>query len=232
MSSSAPVLSLSNVVFSWDRHAHPIQIPNLVLDRGEKVLVLGPSGSGKSTMLGLVYGTLVPHSGRVTVAGQDMTALSARRRDGVRAEHVGVIFQQFNLIPHASALDNVLLALRFAPQRRKRTPDPEDAARNMLADLGLPETDACRSAGQLSVGQQQRVAAARALIGSPELLVADEPTSSLDRANQNRFMDLVLSQAQQQGSSILLVSHDERLAKHFDRVIEMASGQSEDHMSC
>ena len=223
--SAANLLDVENVRFSWTRgSAFVLEVPRLALAAGEKLLLMGPSGAGKSTLLSLVVGIVAPQSGAIRVLGEDIARLGASRRDRFRAEHMGVIFQMFNLLPYGSAVDNVLLPLSFAPERQARI-GPAAAqvaeARRLLARLGLSE-DAIRSrrAADLSVGQQQRVAAARALIGRPELLIADEPTSALDPASRDQFLDLVLGEIG--GTGLLMVSHDPGLAPHFDRVVQLA----------
>lgn len=223
MSNSAPILDLKDVRYRWPgRASFGLEIPRFTLSSGETVLLLGQSGSGKSTLLSLICGTVLADQGRVSIAGTDIASLSPSKRDRFRAEQIGLIFQQFNLLPYASVLDNVLLPLRFAPARRAQIETPQDTAAKLCADLGLP-TDALKAkAGTLSVGQQQRVAAARALIGAPPLIVADEPTSALDAATQSTFLDLLFTQARAHNSTVLMVSHDARLASHFDRVVEMS----------
>jgi putative ABC transport system ATP-binding protein len=198
-----------------------LHVPNLTLARSETVLLLGESGSGKSTLLSLICGTIVADSGNVCVAGTDTAALSAGRRDRFRAEQIGLIFQQFNLLPFASVQDNILLPLKFAPERRNRVADPVTEAARLCNDLGLPNGVMSSKAGTLSVGQQQRVAAARALIGMPPLIIADEPTSSLDAATQTTFLELLFAQSLAHGTTLLMVSHDARLSNQFDRVIHM-----------
>lgn len=217
-----PILSLQDVRFTWpDARAFGLQVPRFDIEAGERVLLLGESGSGKSTLLSLICGTLAAHSGQVNVSGTDHASLSAKARDQFRAEHIGLIFQQFNLLPYASVLDNILLPLRFAPRRRSRVQGPQDTARRLCRMLGLPANVANTKAGQLSVGQQQRVAAARALIGAPPIIIADEPTSALDAATQSTFLDLLFAQAKESNSTVLMVSHDARLASYFDRTVEM-----------
>ncbi len=223
-------LSLEGVEYAWPgRSGFRLSVPAFAMAGGERVLLLGPSGSGKSTLLALVTGIAVPSAGRVTLLGQDLSALSSSARDRFRAEHVGVIFQMFNLLPYASAVDNALLPLSFAPGRRRRVgAAPREEALRLLDALGL-DREAVRAtrAGALSVGQQQRVAVARALIGRPEIVVADEPTSALDARSQAAFLDLLFGQVAESGASLLLVSHDERLAPRFDRVValpEIATG--------
>jgi putative ABC transport system ATP-binding protein len=198
-----------------------LHVPNLTLARSETVLLLGESGSGKSTLLSLICGTIVADSGSVCVAGTDTAALSAGRRDRFRAEQIGLIFQQFNLLPFASVQDNILLPLKFAPERRNRVADPVTEAARLCNDLGLPNGVMSSKAGTLSVGQQQRVAAARALIGMPPLIIADEPTSSLDAATQTTFLELLFAQSLAHATTLLMVSHDARLSNQFDRVIHM-----------
>jgi putative ABC transport system ATP-binding protein len=159
------------------------------------------------------------------VLGTDMSKLSSSARDRFRAEHFGIIFQMFNLLPYGSVLDNVLLPLSFAPKRRERASgagSAEGEALRLLASLGLdPEDVEGLSTAKLSVGQQQRVAAARALIGAPELIVADEPTSALDRNRQQAFLDLLFADVAAAGASLIMVSHEEELGKRFDRVVRL-----------
>lgn len=223
MRSNAPVLSVRDVRYRWSGRApFALEITDFSVAKSESVLLLGESGSGKSTLLSLICGTVTPQSGSVTVAGTDIATLSAGKRDSFRAEQIGLIFQQFNLLPYATVLDNILLPLRFAPLRRARVAQPQQTARALCRDLGLPEAAITAQAGTLSVGQQQRVAAARALIGAPPLIIADEPTSALDAATQATFLDLLFAQAQASSSTVLMVSHDARLASHFDRVVQMS----------
>lgn len=217
-----PVLSIEDLAFAWrGRAPFRLEVPGLAIGRGERVVLLGESGSGKSTLLSLICGIAVPERGRITIDGTDLTSLRAAARDRFRAERLGVIFQQFNLLPFATPLDNILLALQFARKRRAGA-NPRAEALRLTGELGLPEHQVLRaSAGDLSVGQQQRVAVARALIGSPALIVADEPTSSLDATAQSAFLDLLFSQLEAAGSSLIMVTHDERLASRFDRVLRL-----------
>jgi putative ABC transport system ATP-binding protein len=135
---------------------------------------------------------------------------------------MGVIFQQFNLVPYLNPLDNVLLPCRLSPKRRSRAqPSPEEQAKSLLNALGIADEHWRRPVTRLSVGQQQRVAAARALIGTPELILADEPTSALDTDNRDRFIELLLQLAAKQQSSVVFVSHDQSLAGRFDHRIAL-----------
>lgn len=216
------VLDLSDVAYRWPgRAAFSLRVPDLSVSRGESVLLLGESGSGKSTLLSLICGTILPDQGRVSIAGTDITTLSGGGRDRFRAEQVGVIFQQFNLLPFGSVADNILLPLQFAPARRKRAGNATDQAAALCKALGLPPDVTKTKATALSVGQQQRVAVARALIGQPPLIIADEPTSALDANSQAAFLDLLFAQTSAHDTSLLMVSHDARLGERFERVIRM-----------
>ena len=185
-------------------------------------MLLGDSGSGKSTLLSLICGTLVAQAGRIEVDGEDIGRLSAARRDRFRAERIGVIFQQFNLLPHASVADNIALPLLFAPGRRKRAGEIRSETGRLLTAMGLDTALLSTKASRLSIGQQQRVAVARALIGQPGLVLADEPTSALDARAQAGFLDLLFGRLREAGGTLVMVSHDERLADRFDRVVQIA----------
>ena len=160
-------------------------------------------------------------AGRVEVLGRDLAKLKPSARDRFRADHLGIVFQLFNLIPWLSALDNIVLPCRFSSVRLRSAIDPPGEARRLAARLDLPESVLARPAAELSVGQQQRVAAARALIGRPQLMIADEPTSALDAERQLGFIDLLLSECAASGTALLFVSHDLRLAGHFDRSLSL-----------
>ncbi|NIY73075.1 ABC transporter ATP-binding protein [Marivivens donghaensis] len=215
-------LELSDVRFSWPgKGGFALTCPTFALGQGESVLLLGESGSGKSTLLSLICGIVAADQGEVQVSGTDLGKLRVGARDRFRAENIGVIFQQFNLLPYGRVADNILLPLRFSPERRKRVGDSSAEAARLCADLGLPDGVMNTPAGRLSVGQQQRVAVARALIGRPPLIVADEPTSALDAATQDTFLELLFRQTREAGSAVLMVSHDERLGDRFDRVIRL-----------
>lgn len=225
---SRPILlDASDVSYRWPgRSGFALEVSRLHLAVGERLLLVGASGSGKSTLLALIAGIVTPAAGHIVMLGEDLGGASASARDRFRAEHVGVVFQMFNLLPYASAIDNVLLPLSFAPLRRARignTASQITEARRLLERLGLDAAAISgKRAGELSVGQQQRVAAARALIGRPELIIADEPTSSLDPDSSAQFLDLVFAEISASGASLLMVSHDPTLAPHFDRVVRLS----------
>lgn len=184
-------------------------------------MLLGESGSGKSTLLSMICGTVLAESGQVSVDGQDLGAVSNGARDRYRVEKIGMIFQQFNLLPFGSVLDNVMLPLGFAPERRGRAGHAPSTAKDLCLALGLPEEVISAKAATLSVGQQQRVAVARALIGQPPIVIADEPTSALDAGSQQAFLDLLFEQVRAFGTTLLMVSHDPGMASRFDRVLHM-----------
>jgi putative ABC transport system ATP-binding protein len=223
----APAVQVTDLVHRWPGSHHgsggfTLRLPDFRLAPGERVLMLGASGSGKSTLLSLICGVSVATTGTVAVAGTDLARLSPRARDRFRADRIGVIFQQFNLLPWATGLDNIVLPLTFSPARRARTPNPRAEALRLAAALGLDPALMTRGpARALSVGQQQRVAVARALIGGPGLIVADEPTSALDAGSQAAFLDLLTAQVAARGASLLMVSHDDRLGSRFDRVVQL-----------
>ena len=216
---------MAGLRFAWPgAETFSIAVDAFALTAGERVLLIGPSGSGKSTFLSLLAGILVPDEGRLDVLGTDMKSLSRSARDRFRADHFGIIFQMFNLLPYASILDNVVLPLSFAPARRKRVEvegGVEAEARRLIGKLGLDAGLAHARAARLSVGQQQRVAVARALIGRPEIIVADEPTSALDRDSQIAFLDLLAAETVAAGSTLVMVSHDQSLGARFDRVVSL-----------
>lgn len=212
------MLALQNVRYAWPgAPADCLAIDELTIAAGARVFLHGPSGCGKSTLLGLMAGVLVAQQGRVELLGRDWAALAPGQRDARRVDHVGVIFQQFNLLPYLTVRDNVLLPTRFSAARAGRCAGGAvAAARELLERVGLPASLWTRRADALSVGQQQRVAAARALIGAPELVIADEPTSALDAALRDAFMALLMDACAAAGSTLVFVSHDERLAGRFD----------------
>ncbi|MBL8350259.1 MAG: ATP-binding cassette domain-containing protein [Burkholderiaceae bacterium] len=213
-------LSMQGLRYRWPAAAHDaIDLDELTLMPGDTVFLRGPSGCGKSTLLSLAAGVLLPDAGTVALLGQRWAGLGAGARDRHRADHLGYIFQQFNLLPYLSVLDNVRLPLRFSPRRAQRA--GPGAAEALLERSGLPRSHWAQPAGRLSVGQQQRVAAARALIGAPEVVIADEPTSALDEPLREAFMALLLSHCAEAGSALLFVSHDARLAGRFGRVVDL-----------
>ncbi len=216
------LLHIQNLHFAWPAQPALLDIPEFTLARAEKIFLSGPSGSGKSSLLALLAGVLLPQHGDIVLQGKSLSALRPAQRDAWRAAHLGFVFQQFNLLPYLSVRDNVLLPLRFSPTRRQRLQaNPEQEAQRLLGELQLPAALWSARADSLSIGQQQRVAVARALIGRPELLIADEPTSALDADTQQAFLDLLFRECEANQAGLLFVSHDQRLSAHFDRVLSL-----------
>ncbi len=221
------VVMASDLQFQWrPRDGAVLDIPRLGIERGERVFIEGPSGSGKTTLLSLIAGVITPSAGTLTVLGTDLAALPGRRRDGFRNQHIGLVFQMFNLIPYLSLVENVLLPCRFSAARRDRASNGggtvAEEARRLLHNLDLDVAALSgRPVSRLSTGQQQRVAVARALIGRPELIICDEPTSALDGASRTRFLDLLFQEVAACGASLVFASHDQALADRFDRRIDL-----------
>jgi putative ABC transport system ATP-binding protein len=218
-----PAVLLEGTTFAYTRGHTVLDVGALRVPRGERLFVYGPSGSGKTTLLGLVAGVLRASSGAVRVLGTDLSTLSSRRRDALRAAHIGYIFQLFNLIPYLSVQENIVLPCRISSARRARlgSISPEDAARTLAESLEIGALLHERVT-RLSVGQQQRVAAARALIGAPELIVADEPTSALDSDLREAFLQLLFERCSAAATTLIFVSHDRQLERFFDRSVSLA----------
>jgi putative ABC transport system ATP-binding protein len=226
--SAPPAVHLRDLSFRWGQTSPPVLVlDDLTIARGERIFIEGPSGSGKSTLLSLLAGVTVPQQGEVEALGERLDRLGGVARDRFRADHVGYIFQMFNLIPYLSVVENVLLACRFSKRRRAqalgRTASLEGEAMRLLGHLDMADPSVLgRPVTGLSVGQQQRVAAARALMGAPGLLIADEPTSSLDADRRVAFVRLLFDECRESGSTLIFVSHDATLEGLFDRTIRLA----------
>ena len=205
------MIRLEQLEFAYRRGESLLRLDEFVVERNESVLLLGPSGCGKTTLLHLMAGLLAPRAGRVIVDGQDLAQLSCGARDQFRGNHIGVVLQQFHLLPTLSGLQNLLVAQTMA-----RLPVDRPAAQAVLQTLGVSE---CANAypHELSVGQQQRVAIARALVNAPKVVLADEPTSNLDDESCAAVIDLLLGAARQQGSALVIATHDSRLKSRVAR---------------
>jgi putative ABC transport system ATP-binding protein len=226
-SAAAPirVVEIDNARFAWPGSGRDVvDVAQLTVGRGERVFLRGPSGSGKSTLLSLLAGVITVNAGTVKVLGRDLGTLGGAQRDRFRADHIGFIFQLFNLIPYLSVVENVTLPCGFSALRRDRAVKAGGSvaaeARRLLEHLDMGPELLQRKVTDLSVGQQQRVAAARALIGAPELVVADEPTSALDADRRAAFIDLLFRECGREQAALVFVSHDASLAPLFDRTIE------------
>ncbi|NLY26300.1 MAG: ATP-binding cassette domain-containing protein [Alcaligenaceae bacterium] len=220
------VLQLHDLTFQWPHAGKPVLVIDaLAIQAGTRLFIQGPSGCGKSTLLGLLAGVLLPTSGSLQFMGNDWHRLRPGQRDRFRADHIGYIFQQFNLIPYLNAVENVVAPCHFSSKRYRSatqaTGSPWQAATRLLDAIGLSKNDQRAQARELSVGQQQRIAAARALIGQPDLIIADEPTSALDEAHRDAFMHHVLTAVENAGSTLIFVSHDQRLASRFTHHLKL-----------
>lgn len=212
-----PALSIASLSYSYGgRGETTLNFPDVTVSRGESCAVVGPSGCGKTTLLHLIAGLLTPQDGSIHVAGQRMDTRSQRDRDRLRGRLIGIVLQQLRLVASLSALDNLLLAQRLAGR-----PVDRDAATERLVGLGLGE-HLHRRPGALSQGEAQRVAIARALVGQPALLLADEPSSSLDDANAERVLQLLIEQAAEHNAALLVVTHDARIRGRLHQEIELS----------
>jgi len=223
-------VSIKDLNFRWNSKDTPLlAIQDLAIASGEKLFLQGASGSGKSTLLSILSGILLPQSGQIELLGKPITNLSGKERDRFRSDHIGYIFQMFNLLPYLSVIENVTLPCHFSKHRFQKVgrtqKDIDQEAVRLLDKLGLSSKELLsKPVTELSLGQQQRVAACRALIGSPELLIADEPTSALDADSQENFLELLSEECSKNAITLIFVSHDERLASQFNRVARLSGG--------
>lgn len=219
-----PAVELDGLRFAYHAGHDVLAIDALRIERGETVFLHGSSGSGKTTLLGLLAGVLRASSGSVKVLGTNFTTMSNGARDSFRAKHLGYVFQMFNLIPYLSVQENILLPCRLDATRRARVGNHSmaDAAAEMASQLDIAQY-LHTPVTQLSVGQQQRVAAARALIGHPEVVICDEPTSALDTDRREQFLKLLFASCDKAGATLVFVSHDLTLQSLFSRTVSLAS---------
>ncbi len=222
LSGNTAAIEARDLRFAYAGGPEVLHIPEFRLERGQHAFLYGPSGSGKTTLLGLIAGVLEVQQGSLHVLGADMAKLSPARRDAFRSANLGYIFQLFNLITYLSVEENIMLPCQVSAERRSRLSGTEmrAEARRLAVHLGL-EPYLRRNVLQLSVGQQQRVAAARAMIGAPALMIADEPTSALDYDHRGRFLDLLFERCNASGTTLLFVSHDQTLMSRFDRQVAL-----------
>lgn len=215
-------IEIEELVFGYNDHQSILNIPKLTIQKGESIFLFGPSGCGKTTLLGLLTGILIAKAGTLKVLDSEPSKMSAHRRDRFRADQMGYIFQQFNLIPYLNVIENICLPLWMSQTKKSRVQkEDRDEAKDLASRLGLKESFN-QNVSKLSIGQQQRVAVARALIGSPELVVADEPTSALDDDRQMEFIDLLLEKTRDKKATVVFASHNRKLAAHFDRTISLS----------
>jgi putative ABC transport system ATP-binding protein len=223
---SQAAIRVADLAFAWPKQQPLYSDVAFELYPGEKLLISGPSGCGKSTLLNLLAGVVEPSSGSIWIHGQRIHDLSASAKDQLRGEQMGFIFQQFNLLPYLSVRDNIALPAHLFAKRKAAAlaqfASLDEAVRYYMNHLGLPKDLENQPAHLLSIGQQQRVAAARAFMGKPSIVIADEPTSALDEANQTQLLKLFFALADEQQTALLMVSHDPRLRSYFDQQLQLS----------
>jgi ABC-type lipoprotein export system ATPase subunit len=217
-SAGMPLLEITNLKKSYaapdGTRLDVIDVPRFELEAGEQMALAGASGSGKTTLLHLIAGIIAPDSGRIVIAGEELTALGEAGRDRLRSRTIGYVFQTFNLLQGYTALENVMLGQMFGGGVDAKR------ARELLLRVGLGDRLNYRPR-QLSVGQQQRVAIARALANQPKLVLADEPTGNLDRRRGHEALALICEMCREKETALLLVSHDREVLAQFDRIVRL-----------
>ncbi len=219
---------IENLNFRWKGASTDLlYIPKIEISKGEKVFLQGSSGTGKTTLLNLISGVLDFNEGTIQIFGKQLRSMSPSERDTFRGDHMGFVFQLFNLLPFLSVAENIALPLEFSSLKNSKVANRDTEIKRLLEALELdPAQYFSRRVTDLSVGQQQRVAVARALIGSPELLIADEPTSALDHDVRDQFLKLLFKECEKNGTTVLFVSHDPTLKARFDKTIELKRSKS------
>lgn len=219
------LIEVKNITYRYPNSTNDtLSIPEFTVKKGERVFLYGPSGSGKTTFLEVLAGILKTTQGEVKILDQSLSNMSDTGRDHFRAEHLGYIFQSFNLIPYLTVMENIALPIHLSKNRQQRLAgeDQTSVIRHLCTRLGII-THLDKKVTELSVGQQQRVAVARALVGRPELILADEPTSSLDMDHREKFLELMFELCEQYGTTVLFVSHDRSIQHLFSRSVSLDS---------
>jgi len=220
---TSDLIDIRSLRFQYPGTSEPIlDIETFQMKAAEKIFLFGTSGSGKSTLLEILSGVLPAVAGEVYVCGQNLNVMTSAERDRFRAENMGYVFQSFNLIPYLNVRENILLPLRLNPKAHTRLlgQEPEDRVRFLCGQLGI-EKLLRKNILELSVGQQQRVAVARALLTRPKLLLADEPTSALDFDHREKFLQLIFEIGVEEKLGVFFVSHDRSLKGLFDRALDL-----------
>lgn len=218
---SSPVIQVDDLYHTYQSEKSPsLFIPDWQVNKEEQVFLYGDSGSGKSTLLNLLSGVLAPTSGNIEILGENLTTMSNSQRDSFRAQHIGVVFQTFNLVPYLTVFENIGLAVYFAKGSKRQLTERTLA---LLSSLNLSPDVLNKPVCQLSIGQQQRVAIVRALINEPELLLVDEPTSALDASARDAFLNVLLDLSRTKKTSMVFVSHDKSIETYFTSSLDIAS---------
>tara|TARA_B100001245_G_scaffold216264_1_gene183968 strand:+ start:1089 stop:1784 length:696 start_codon:yes stop_codon:yes gene_type:complete len=212
------LIEIKNLEYRSYNSSFVMKIDHFNLNSGKSLLISGESGSGKTTFLNLLSGTILAQKGEIIILGKSLSEFSSIKKDKIRGDNFGIIFQTFNLLPYLSVEDNVLLGLSFSQLRKSRLKGSyKEEIEILMSKLSLNYKSLMnRKASELSIGQQQRIAVARALIGNPEIILADEPTSALDAKNKEEFLKLLFQSLDKKRQSLIVVSHDQSLAKNFD----------------
>ncbi len=214
------LLNLKNITI--DRQASPLlRFMDLSIEPHSKTLLLGPSGSGKTTLLSILAGLLKPTTGQVLFEGQNFYDMPAHVRDGIRGRRLGFVFQTLHLLPSLTLRQNIVLAADMAGIKADK-----ERLESLLKDLGLADK-AHRKPEALSQGEQQRAAIARAVINRPSIIIADEPTSALDDENARAVIDLIINQSRQTGAALLIATHDTRIVKNFETIVQLGHSMKE-----
>ena len=212
------LIDIKNLKYSFNKTSKfQLNIKKFILKKSDSIHIYGDSGAGKSTFLNLLSGTVNPQEGIINILGNDITKASSFKKDKIRGDHFGIVFQTFNLLPYLTVKNNILLGKAYSNRKQSLfNNDNNDEIKMIMDKLSLSYNELInRKAFELSIGQQQRVAVARALIGRPEIILADEPTSALDKNNQKEFIDLLFKSLNENEQGLIMVSHDKKLSNKF-----------------
>jgi putative ABC transport system ATP-binding protein len=214
------MIEISNIRFHYPRSDFSLSIPQLLMERGSKTAIIGPSGFGKTTLLNLLAGILLPDSGVIRVAGKHLMQLSEKERRDFRIRTIGFVFQDFRLIPYLNVMDNILLPFRINSTLRMNE-NSRQSALQLAKDLGL-ERKLAKYPARLSHGERQRVAICRALVNTPPLILADEPTGNLDPGNKQKIMEILYGYVREHQATLITVTHDLHVLEGFDATVDFA----------
>jgi putative ABC transport system ATP-binding protein len=220
------LIQLKDIQFKYDTNQEfTLKINRFELKKNTQAFIEGPSGCGKTTFLNLLTGLIKPQQGQIQLLGTDITTLSQVECDRFRADHFGIIFQLFNLIPYLSVIENIILPCTFSNKRAEQALQYESSitaeAHRLCSELDIDDTLIKKPVQQLSIGQQQRVAIARAIIGQPDIIIADEPTSALDNERRDQFIQLLLQEANKYNMNLLFVSHATSIKSKFNTILNL-----------